>query len=54
MPLSQVAEKLHYNRQAIYKVKDRALAELDQILADEEATGEAPRILKLATLSECG
>ena len=50
VPLSKVAKELHYNRQAIYKVKDRALEELNQILAAEEV----PPGLNLGTLGECG
>ena len=50
VPLSKVAKEFHYNRQAIYKVKDRALKELDQILAAEEV----PPSLNLGTLGECG
>lgn len=35
-PVPEVANELHYSRQGAYKLRDRALRELDRILAAEE------------------
>ena len=35
-PVPDVANELHYSRQGAYKLRDRALRELDRILAAEE------------------
>ena len=35
-PVAEVANELHYSRQGAYKLRDRALRELDRILAAEE------------------
>ena len=35
-PVTEVANELHYSRQGAYKLRDRALRELDRILAAEE------------------
>ena len=53
VPFNVIAKKFHYSRQSIYKVKDRALEELDRILAAEETANGAPTA-KLETLGECG
>ena len=49
-----IAKKFHYSRQGIYKVKDRALEELDRIIAAEDEANRAPAAPKLETLCECG
>ena len=54
VPFNVIAKKFHYSRQGIYKVKDRALEELDRIIAAEDAANGTPAAPKLETLGECG
>ena len=49
-----IAKMLHYSSQDIYKLKNRALKELDCIIAAEKAAMKAPSGLKLSTFGEYG